>query len=93
MIASVSVGTTSTQVLAPPTGNSYKFVAVGNVGGNIAYLKFTGDSDAVTTSNGIPLPPGGSFVCDQDRERELFDSGLTAIAASGATTTLSVQAF
>lgn len=93
MITSIAVGTTATQVVPPPTQNSYKFVAIGNVGGNAAYLKFTGDADPVTTSNGIPLPAGGSILCDQDKERELFDSGVTAIAASGATTTLSVQAF
>lgn len=93
MIGSVSVGTTSTLVVPSPTQASYKFVAIGNVGPNAAFLKFTGDSTPVTTTNGIPLPAGGSVICDQDKERELFDSGVTAIAASGATTTLSVQAF
>lgn len=93
MIASVSVGTTPTLIIPAPAQNSYKFVAIGNVGAGTAYLKFTGDADPVTTSNGIPLPAGASILCDQDRERELFDSGATAITASGATTTISVQAF
>lgn len=93
MIASVAVGTTSVLVVPPPAQASYKFVAIGNVGTGTAYLKFTGDSEAVTISNGIPLPAGSSILCDQDKERELFDCGVTAIAVTGATTTISMQAF
>lgn len=93
MIASVAVGTTPVQIVPPPPAGSYKFVAIGNVGSGTAYLKFTGDAEVVTVSNGIPLPAGASIICDQDRERELFDSGVTAIAASGDATAVSVQAF
>lgn len=92
MITSVSVGTSATTVLSVPPGSPYKFVAVGNNGTTSVYVKFTGDTTTVTASNGIPLPGGAAFVCDQDAQRELFDSGLSAITSSG-TTTLSVQAF
>lgn len=92
MITSVAVGTTAVQVLPPPPGSAYKFVAIGNVGSATAYLKLTSDGDALTTSNGIPLPAGGSLLCDQDSQKELFDSGASAVVASGSTT-LSVQAF
>lgn len=92
MIATVSVGTTAVQVLPPPPGSAYKFVAIGNVGSETAYLKLTSDSVAVSTSNGIPLPAGGSILCDQDSQKELFDGGVSAIVSSG-TTTISVQAF
>lgn len=92
MITSVAVGTTSVQVLPPASGAPYKFVAIGNVGASTAYLKMTPDTTAVTSSNGIPLPAGGSLVCDQDAQKELFSVGVTAIVGGGSTT-LSVQAF
>ena len=92
MIASVSVGTTAVQVLPAPTGNPYKFVAIGNVGSATAYLKFTPDSSTVTASNGIPLPSSGSLICDQDAQKELFNAGVQAIS-TGSGTVLSVQAF
>lgn len=92
MIASVSVGTTQVQILPPTSGSPYKFVAFGNVGGETAYLKFTADSDSVTSQNGIPLPAGAAIICDQDARRELFDTGAFAITGEGSTT-ISVQAF
>ena len=92
MITSVSVGTTATTILAGPAGAAYKFVAIGNVGSETAYLKVVPGSTAVTVTNGIPLAPGAAFVVDQDAQREMFDAGASAIVGSG-TTTLSVQAF
>jgi hypothetical protein len=92
MIASVSVGTSSTSVLPPATGYAYKFVAIGNNGSTTAYLKLTPDATAVTASNGIPLAAGQVLICDQDAQKELFDAGVTAVVASGSTT-LSVQAY
>lgn len=93
MITSVAVGTTAVQILSAPSGNPYKFVAVGNNGSSTAYLKLTPDSTTVTSSNGIPLPSGASLLCDQDMQKELFNSGVTAVCASGQSTTLSVQAY
>lgn len=92
MIVSVSVGTTQAVVLPATTGKPYSFVAIGNVGQQTAYLKLTPDPDAVTMTNGIPLQPGSSILCDQDLQKELFDAGVTAVVASGSTT-LSVQAY
>lgn len=92
MITSVSVSTAETMVLTRPSGNAYRFVAIGNVGTNTAYIKLTPDPDAVTATNGIPLPSGTSILCDQDDSKELFKAPVTAICSSG-TTTLSVQAY
>lgn len=92
MITSVSVGTTSTQVLQATTGSPYKFVAIGNNGAATAYLKMTADAEPVTASNGIPLAAGAVIICDQDSQKELFDGGVSAIVGSGSTT-LSVQAY
>jgi hypothetical protein len=92
MIASVSVGTSSTSVLPASSGYPYKFVAIGNNGSTTAYLKLTPDATAVTATNGIPLAAGQVLICDQDAQKELFDAGVTAVVASGSTT-LSVQAY
>jgi hypothetical protein len=92
MIASVSVGTTETEVLPVPVGKPYSFIALGNNGTATAYLKLVPDSTPVTTSTGIPLPAGASILCDQDMQKELFHGRVTAIVGSGSTT-LSVQAF
>lgn len=92
MITSVTVGTDEVQVLTAPAGRPYSFVAIGNNGSNTAYLKLTADPQAVTPSNGIPLPAGASLVCDQDPQKELFHGSVTAVVASGITV-LSVQAY
>jgi hypothetical protein len=93
MIASVAVGTTSVQVLPAPSGNPFKFIAIGNVGNFTAYLKLTPDAVSVTAANGLPLQAGGTLVCDQDAQKELFNSGVSAICGASGTTTLSVQAY
>lgn len=93
MITSVEVGTTEVQVLSVPEGTPYKFVAVGNNGSSTAYLKLTPDSTPPTALTGIPLPAGASLLCDQDAQKELFNAGVTAVCASGQSTTLSVQAY
>ena len=92
MISAVSVGTSSIEVLAAPTGKPYQFVAISNNGSEVAYLKVVSGGADVTTTNGIPLAAGASFVVDQDAQARLFKSGVTAVVATG-TTTLGVQAF
>lgn len=94
MIASVAVNSSEPSVVLPaPSSGAYRFVAIGNVGSSTAYLKFTSDATALTTSNGIPLPPGAALVCDQDEERDIFKVAVTAVTASGQSTTVSVQAY
>lgn len=92
MIASVVVETSEVEVLAPPEGKPYGFVAIGNNGSTTAYLKMTPDSTPVTPENGLPLPAGATMLCDQDMQKELFHGRVTAIVANGSTT-LSVQAY
>ena len=93
MIGSYDVGTTAIQILPPPASAAYKFVAIGNNGGQTAYVKLVPDTATLTVVNGIPLPAGTSIVCDQDAQRELFDAGAYAITGDAGTTTISVQAF
>lgn len=92
MISSVSVSTTPVEVLPDPADRPYQFVAICNNGSEVAFLKVVPGGDAVSSSNGIPLAGGASFVVDQDAQTRLFKSGVTAVTASG-TTTLGVQAF
>ena len=92
MIAAVAVSTSSTEVLAAPTGKPYQFVSISNNGTEVAFLKVVSGGADVTTTNGIPLAAGASFVVDQDAQARLFKSGVTAVVATG-TTTLGVQAF
>jgi hypothetical protein len=94
MIASVSVTNANAVVVLPaPDTAPYRFVAIGNVGSSTAYLKFTADDTALSTSNGIPLPAGASLVCDQDSERDIFKIAVTAICGGSDSTTLAVQAY
>lgn len=92
MIASVSVGTSATEVLAAPSTRPYQFVALSNNGSEVVYLKVVGGGDEVSTANGIQLAPGASFVVDQDTQARMFKSGVRGIVASNSTT-LGVQAF
>lgn len=94
MIGTVSVTSSSPATVLPaPTSKPYRFIAIGNVGDKTAYLKFTSDSTALSTSNGIPLPAGASILCDQDVEKDIFRTAVTALTASGETTTISYQAY
>lgn len=94
MILSHSVGTTAVEIIPAITGRSkFSFVAIGNPGAKTAYIKMVPDTAALTISNGIPLPAGTSIVCNAEAQRDLFDRGAYAIAASGETTTVSVQAY
>ena len=92
MISAVTVTTSSTEVLAAPTGKPYQFVSISNNGSEVAFLKVVSGGSGVSTTNGIPLAAGASFVVDQDAQARLFKSGVAAIVATG-TTTLGVQAF
>ena len=92
MISAVTVTTSPTEVLAAPTDRPYQFVALSNNGGETVWLKVIAGGDAVSSSNGIQLAAGASFVVDQDNQARMFKSGVTAVVASG-TTTLGVQAF
>lgn len=92
MITSVTVGTSETEVLAAPTIRPYELICISNTGSQEVFIKVTGDADALTAANGIPLASKAAFVIDQDKQRRLIHHGVTAICASGSTT-VSVQAF
>lgn len=89
--AAISVGDTQAQVL-PAATLGYRFIAIGNNGSAVAYLKFMPDGGDVTTENGIPLQPSSALVIDQD-ESPICNNGIFAICSSGASTTLAVQAY
>ncbi len=78
----VSVGTTSTIVLA--TNKDRKYALIANDGGEKAYL---GMATTALFGKGIPIAPGGNYEIDVDN---LETDVITAIVASG-TTTLSIQ--
>ena len=92
MISAVTVTTSPTEVLAAPSGRPYQFVAISNNGAETVWLKVVAGGNNVSTSNGIQLAAGASFVVDQDNQARLFKAVVTAVVASG-TTTLGVQAF
>lgn len=92
MIGSVSITSTATPVLPPPAQGAYQFIALANTGSNAAYLKFTPDAEAVTTTNGIVLPPGASILIDQDDSPVLLN-GISAVCAAGQSTNIAVQAY
>lgn len=92
VFTSVSVGSTATAVLAAADGGNYQFIAIANNGAATAYLKLVPTSTALSTSNGVPLAAGASLLLDQDLT-PIFTSGISAICASGASTTLAVQAY
>ena len=96
MIAAQTVTATASEILAPPgTGTvlpAYQFVALCNTGSETAYLKFTADATAVSVTNGIALPAGASILVDQD-DSPILANGISAICATGKTTTVAVQAY
>lgn len=92
VFTSISVGSTATAVLTAASDGNYQFIAVANNGTATAYLKLIPTSESLTTSNGVPLAGGASLLLDQDLT-PIFTSGISAICASGATTTLAVQAY
>lgn len=92
MIATVSVTTEPTEVLAAPTTRPYQFVALSNNGNETAFLKIVAGGDPVSATSGIPLAPGAAFVIDQDAQARLLKAGASAVVASGSTT-IGVQAF
>ena len=92
MIDAVTVTTSPTAVLAAPTGRPYQFVALTNNGAETVWLKVVAGGDPVSTSNGVQLAAGASFVVDQDAQARMFKAGVSAITAAN-TTTLGVQAF
>ena len=91
MIASVTVTTSPTQVLAAPSSKPYGFVSITNNGSTTAWLKVATGSETLDTSNGIQLAAGASFCVDQDRQAHLFRAGVQGITSSGSTV-LGVQA-
>lgn len=88
---STAVGTTET-VIVPPAGENFQFLAIANNGSKTAYLKMVPSTAALTVSNGIALPAGVSVMLDQDVTPILI-TGVSAICASGESTTLAAQAY
>lgn len=91
MISAHIVTSTPTCVV-PPSQRSYRFIGLSNNGAKVAYLKLTPDSDAVTSTNGIALPPGAAMLVDQD-DSPILQNGVWAVCGGSDTTTLAVQAY
>ena len=89
---SANIVTSTPTLVVPPSQRSYRFVGLSNNGEKVAYLKFTPDSDAVTSTNGIALPPGAAILVDQD-DSPILSSGIYAVCGGSDTTTVAVQAY
>jgi hypothetical protein len=83
---------TAVVTIVPAGGENYQFVAIANGGPSATYLKMVASTVTLTVSNGIPLQPGAAMIIDQD-VTPILTSGVSAICASGATTTVVVQAY
>lgn len=97
MIEAKTVTASASEILVPPGQApavlpNYQFIALCNTGSETAYLKFTADATAVSVTNGIALPPGASILVDQDNS-PVLQNGVSAICATGKSTTVAVQAY
>lgn len=92
MIGTISVTGEPVQILSVPPSGEYQFIALSNNGNATVFLKFTPDSDAVTPTNGVALPPGSSLLIDQDAS-PILQNGIFGVCASGQSSTVAVQAY
>jgi hypothetical protein len=79
-------------VVIPPAGEHYQFIAVANNGTKTAYLKMVPGDVPLSATNGLPLPAGATMVLDQD-VTPILVTGVSAVCASGETTTIAAQAY
>jgi hypothetical protein len=75
-----NIGNTSTLIAA--AGNR-DFLHIYNNSDEIIYVKYDGDSDTVTTSNGMPIAVAGVLTLNNDGQRNLFNKPVYGICASG----------
>jgi hypothetical protein len=85
----VSVGTTP--VLLVAAGNR-EFLHIYNNGGAPVYVCYDGACDssggvntttaALTTANGLPIPPGGILLLDNDAIRNISNHDVYAVSGS-----------
>lgn len=88
-IGSVVVGNTETQLLAAEAARTSFVVSNPASNSNTIYIKYDSSATAVTTSNGIPLPPGSSFSYTATGAANSARNRITAIAASNTTVNVS----
>lgn len=80
----VAVDTTAGGILLAAAGHR-DFLHVQNTDAAInIFVKYDGDSDALTSANGMRLAPGDWLVLNNDGVRKIFDKEVRAIAASGS---------
>lgn len=74
-----TLGVNSVQIVPPSTGRKYILIVNPSLTNNIG-ISLSG-RDAVLGSGGtIPLFPGGSYVCE---DQKIISNGFNAVAASG----------
>lgn len=72
----VNVTTTVAEIVS--AGNR-DFVHIQNVSDETIYFKYDGSATALTTSNGMPVPPAGFLILNNDGSRNLFNKSISAI--------------
>lgn len=77
----VSVTTSETELA--PAGHR-DFLHIQNNSAGDVFVKYDGDSDAVTTALGVKLAAGEWLVLNNDGTRKIFTHRVTAIVASGS---------
>lgn len=88
---SIAVGDEAVTVI-PAAGENYQFIAISNNGDKAAFLKMVPSAEALTALNGVKLASGSVMLVDQD-VTPILVTGVSAICASGDSTTLAVQAY
>lgn len=84
----VNVTTTAAEIV--PAGNR-DFVHIQNVSTETIYFKYDGSATALTTANGMPVPPDGFLILNNDGSRNLFNKAIFAIHGGAGNQEIRVQ--
>lgn len=77
-----AVSVTSAVTAIVSAGNR-EFLHIYNNGSENIYLSYDGSSTTLTTVNGLPVPPGGILMLDNDGMRNIQNHDVNAICAAG----------
>lgn len=73
-----AINVTTSQTTIAPAGNR-DFVHIYNASDTTVYVKYDGDSTAVTPSTGLPIEPGGRLELNNDGYKPIFTKAVVAI--------------
>ena len=81
---------TTTETTIAAAGNR-DFVHIFNVSDTTVYVKYDGDSDAVTTALGVPIAAGGALLLENSGVRKTFTDPITCIHGGSGNKELRIQ--